>query len=237
MLAPVCGNLVEFVRKNSNNTRIAAFSNASSKKPEYDQTTLKALDNLEKIEFDVQDTGYLSGMGVKLPFNSGSDAVDFIKRSNTKISFENTYPKHVFAQYDHSRKLIILNETYKGSADLPVILALAEALIHECGHAKDNDADNSIQEELNNLGMGALAHRAFLKKYGNVFDKSKELIVKDGVNIYSKLFFDTDPDKKKLIKRIRSKYKGLPAGDLLHPPSQFALRVKGSASSCINCNT
>lgn len=196
-----------------------------------DPTISTALNELASLNFEEKDVRYLNNMGIILPFCSGQEALEFIKSSNVRISFEKTSSEHIHAQYDYSKNLIMLNSMYKNNQDFPVILALAEAILHECGHAKDNDGDSSIQEELGNLGMNAVAHRAFVKKYGDIFNESNALIIKDGVSVYSTLFFDPDPNKKALVSRIRTKYGYLPLGDMLHPPSEFAFRVKDKKRS------
>jgi hypothetical protein len=183
------------------NAHAAAFTH-----PQWldDKIINAAVNEISQLTFDEQDAGYLTNMGCVLPFYSGAEAADFIKKSNVGIAFEKISSKHVHAQYDYDKNLIMLNDIYKNTSEFPVILALAEAILHECGHAKDFDRESSVQEELNNLGMNAVAHRAFLKKYGNdVFNKSDALIIKDGVSVYSKLFFDSDSKKKKLVRRIR----------------------------------
>lgn len=195
-----------------------------------DKTISAAINELEQIDITQDDVRYLNNMGLMLPFCSGKEALAFIKNSNARISFEKTSSKNIHAQYDYSKNLIMLNDMYKNTQDFPVILALAEAILHECGHAKDNDGESSIQEELENLGMNAAAHRAFLRKYGDIFKESDALIIKDGVSVYSTLFFDKDPQKKELVRRLRQKYGYLPVGDMLHPPSQLAFRVKDKKS-------
>ena len=192
-----------------------------------DRTIAAALSELDNISFDKKDLAYLKAMGVNPPYKSGSGAVDFIKNSNVRIAFAKTSSKHIHAQYDYEKNTIYINDLYKNSQDFPVILAIAEAILHEAGHAKDNDGDSSIQEELDFLGMNAIAHRAFLKKYGDIFNESDELIVKDGVNVYAELFFEPDPDKKKLVERMKKKYGYLQQGDALHPASKLARKIKG----------
>lgn len=191
-----------------------------------DKTIATALSELENIVFDSSDIDYLKNMGVKPPFKNGTDVIEFIKKSNARIAFSKVSSKHIHAQYDYEKNMIYINDLYKGTQDFPVILAIAEAILHEAGHAKDNDGDSSIQEELDFLGMNAVAHRAFLKKYGNIFEESSELIVKDGVIVYSELFFDPDPDKTNLVERMRVKYGYLPAGDPVHPASSLAKKIK-----------
>ncbi|MBQ7450760.1 hypothetical protein IJS77_05020, partial [bacterium] len=140
--------------------------------------------------------------------------------------FNDTGADGIHAQYSYKENKIMLNKKYKNTSDTADVLALAEAILHESAHAKDNDAAGSIQEELNNLGLGVLAHRFFEKKYPSVFNYANTLIVKDGVNIYAKIFFDNDPDKKALKERVRQKYGILPAGDKIHPASKLALSIK-----------
>lgn len=185
-----------------------------------------ALDELKKVKFDENDVKYMKNMGLEIPFESGEDAVNFIKKSNLRIGFDDTGADGVHAQYDYKENKILLNKKYQNTYDTADVLALAEAVIHESGHAKDNDGDSSIQEELNNLGTGVLAHRFFEKKYPMIFNNAHTLIVNDGVNVYARLFFDKDSDKKALVQRVREKYGLLPAGDKLHKPSQLALCIK-----------
>ena len=185
-----------------------------------------ALDELKQVKFDPNDVNYIKSMGLEIPFESGEDAVNFIKTSNLRIGFADTGADGIHAQYDYRENKILLNKKYQNTSDTADVLALAEAILHESGHAKDNDEASSIQEELNNLGMGALAHRFFEKKYPQIFDYSNTLIVNDGVNIYAKIFFDNSPDKKALIKRVRLKYGLLPAGDNIHKPSPLAYIIK-----------
>ena len=191
-----------------------------------DKTIAAAVSELENIKFEEKDLAYLKNIGVNPPFSSGTEAVDFIKDSNVRIAFSGMSSKHIHAQYDFEKNMIYINDLYENSQDFPVILAIAEAILHEAGHARDNDGESSIQEELDFLGMNAVAHRAFLDRYGDIFNESEELIVKDGVNVYSELFFDPDPDKQKLLERMKIKYGYLPAGDQLHPASKLAKKIK-----------
>ena len=185
-----------------------------------------AIAELHDLKFDEKDINYLKAIGVNVPFKSGEDAVHFLENQNIRIIFDKTTEKSIHAQYDFMRNIITINDIYKNTKDFSVILAISEAILHETGHAKDNDGDSSIQEELDFLGMNAIAHRAYLKKYDNIFQDSKEPIVADGVSIYEKLFFEPDPDKKNLIERVQTKYGDLPAGDIMHPPSKLARSIK-----------
>lgn len=185
-----------------------------------------ALNELKSLEFAPEDINYLKNMGVNVPFKSGKEAVDYITKQNIRILYEPTSESGVHAQYDFYKNIVIINKKYKDTDDFPVILAIAEAILHETGHAKDNDGYSSIQEELDFLGMNAIAHRAFLKKYGDLFSDAKEPIIKDGVRLYAKLFFEPDPDKTALVNRITEKYGDLPSGDNLHPPGELARKIK-----------
>ena len=187
---------------------------------------ISALDELKKVKFDLKDVVYLQHLGLKIPFKSGEEAVNFIKSSNLRISFDDTGAEGIHAQYNYNENKIMLNKKYKNTSDTADVLALAEAILHESCHAKDNDAASSVQEELNNLGTGALAYKFFEKKYPSVFNNANTLIVNDGVNIYARIFFDKDSEKQALKERVRQKYGLLPAGDKLHPASELALKIK-----------
>lgn len=191
-----------------------------------DKAIVSALAELHDLNFDPEDIKYLKNMGVNVPYNIGAEAVHFIEKQNIRIIFDRTSEKTIHAQYDFGKNIIIINNRYKNTKDFSVILAIGEAILHEAGHAKDNDGDSSIQEELDFLGMNAVAHRAFLRKYGNIFSDSNEPIVHDGVSVYAKLFFEPDPEKQNLIERVRSKYGDLPSGDRMHPPGALARTIK-----------
>lgn len=195
-----------------------------------DSSIKTALSEVRELEFDKNDLKYLSDMGVYVPFQSGRECINFIEKENIRIMFGKPGEENVHAQYEFSKNTITINEKYRGTKSFPVILAIGEAILHEAGHAKDDDGDSSIQEELNFLGMNAVAHRAFLRKYGEVFNGHTEPIIKDGVSIYAKLFFDADPQKAKLIQRMRDKYGDLPSGDRLHPAGQIATIAKQQAT-------
>ncbi len=191
-----------------------------------DNAIATALTELNGLIFSTEDLDYLKKMGIEIPFYSGKEAFDFIEKENIRIIFDTPAEAGVHAQYDFYKNIITINKKYKNTTDFAVMLAIAEAILHEAGHAKDKDGYSSIQEELNFLGMNAVAHRAFLKKYTDIFSDSQEPIIKDGVSLYAKLFFDKDENKKALIKRIKEKYGDLPAGDRLHPPGKIARSAK-----------
>ena len=213
--------------KNSWNT---SFDTLQKTKSEFSWVVnpiiISALDELRKVKFNPEDVRHIENMGLEIPFKSGEDAVNFIKQSNLRIDFMDTGADGIHAQYDFRENKIMLNKKYRNTSDTADVLALAEAILHESGHAKDNDSGSSIQEELNNLGMGALAHRFFEKKYPSVFGHANTLIVNDGVNVYARIFFDNDPCKKALKERVQQKYGLLPAGDNLHKASALAFEIK-----------
>lgn len=191
-----------------------------------DRSIEKALLELEDLTFDIDDIKYLKNMGINVPYKSGAEAVQFIEKQNIRILFDKTTEPGIHAQYDFSKNIITINDRYRGTNDFSVILAIGEAILHEAGHAKDQDGDSSVQEELDFLGMNAIAHRAYLRKYGEIFSDSQEPIIKDGVSVYAKLFFEKDPEKKNLINRLKDKYGDLPTGDRMHPPGAIARAVK-----------
>lgn len=191
-----------------------------------DKAIVAAIAELHDLQFSKDDIEYLKNIGVNVPFKTGADAVHFIQKQNIRIIFDQTTEANIHAQYDFGKNIVTINNRYKNTNDFGVILAISEAILHEAGHAKDNDGESSIQEELEFLGMNAIAHRAYLDKYGNIFNDSPEPIVKDGVSVYAKLFFENDPDKKNLINRISEKYGDLPTGDRIHPPGDIARTIK-----------
>ena len=191
-----------------------------------DRNIILALNELKQIKFDRNEVEYLKKIGVNIPFDSGAQAVEFLKSSNARILFDEM-PDDVHAQYDFSKNFIKINHRYKNTLNTAEILAIAESILHEAGHAKDNDNQSSIQEEINFLGLNALAHRDLQRRYPHMFKTSESPIVQDGVSVYEKLFFDTDPGKMGLIRRLQIKYGYLPAGDSKHAPSPLAIKVKG----------
>ncbi len=192
-----------------------------------DRNIMLALNELKNIVFDPNETALLKKSGVNLPFNSGAEAVQFLKNSNARIIFDKMEPE-VHAQYDFAQNFVKINSAYRNTLDTAVILAISEAILHEAGHAKDSDNESSVQEEINCLGMNALAHRYLQRKYPHIFQNSESRIIQDGVSVYEKLFFDDDPNKIALIQRLQMKYGYLPAGDIKHYPSTLAARVKNS---------
>lgn len=185
-----------------------------------------ALKELADVKFLSEDISYLNSLGAKVAFLSGKEVVDFIINENVRIEFGKTSSKDAFAQYNYPDKVILINNRYSNPKNHADILAISEAVLHEAGHAKDKDTSNSLQEEIDNLALNVLAHNFYSKKYPDVFLLSNSLLVKDGVELYSKLFYDNDPKLSGLVNRLDKKYGFLPEGDYLHPPSELAKRVK-----------
>lgn len=187
---------------------------------------INAINKLNKLEFDKNDVAHVQSMGVVLPFLSGKEAAKFIDDSKIEVKFAPMPTKNIHAQYDFENNCIKINELYRNTQNPADILAISEAILHEAGHAKDKDSNSSLQEEMDCLAMNALAHRNLIKNNPNIFTTSDTLIVKDGVSVYSDLFFDQDSSNTALIKRLHLKYGHLPIGDFKHPPSNIAMQSK-----------
>lgn len=188
-----------------------------------------ALHELENAVYDKYDILYMQSMGIKPPFDNGKDAVECLKKQDIPIQYGKFSDKNVhacLARGDNGKKTVLINSRYKDSTSKPEILATAEAIVHEAGHAKDEDTINSIQEELDNLSLNVLTHRSFEKKYPNVFNNCDSFFFKEGVSLYPKLFFEFGADKSGLKERVADKYGHLQAGDTKHPASRLAEDIK-----------
>lgn len=196
----------------------------------FQQGILKeAIDELENTSYDKNDIAYIKSMGINPPFESGKDAINYLKEKNIPVQYGKFSDKRVHAclvKGENGKEVILINKRYKNSKNKAEILAISEAIDHEAGHAKDMDKKNSIQEELDNLSLNVLAHRAHEKKYSGVFDNSHSFIFREGVCLYPKLFFENNPSKTGLKLRIADKYGHLPVGDEKHPPSKLANEIK-----------
>lgn len=191
-----------------------------------DENLLKAVNQLNYVKFDKNDVKHVQSMGVVLPFQSGREAVDYIKNFHIGIKFEKLDSENIHAQYDFDNDCIKINEIYKNTQNPSEILAISEAILHEAGHAKDSDGGSSLQEEIDCLALNAIAHRAIIKSSPSAFLSSSAFIVKDGVCVYSDLFFGAENSRLALVERLKSKYGHLPVGDFKHPPSSLAFDVK-----------
>lgn len=190
-----------------------------------DHSILFALNSLKNVTFQQEDVTYMNSMGLRLPFLSGKEAVDFLVKKNVRIGYQKMKDDSIHAQYDFEKNFIGINDKYKDTNDFPVILAISEAIFHEAGHAKDNDGVSSIQEELQCLALNVLANKYHKSLYPDIFANKNEKIITEGVELYSRLFYDSDVEKKALIKRVRDKYGFLSAGDNIHRPSPIAMTI------------
>lgn len=188
------------------------------------KTLKKALAEIVDINFDTNDFNYIKSNGIIPPFSSGKEVLHFLSYSNVRIDFGEMSDVQAHAQYNFHKNTIFINKQYKNTINKAEILAIAEAILHEAGHAKDYEGNSSIQEELECLSINAMAHRFLQKKYPNIFAKENSPIIKDGVSIYAKLFFDKNINALKA--RVAEKYGDLKTGDYLHPASQIAKDIK-----------
>ncbi|HEY9686378.1 MAG TPA: hypothetical protein V6C52_05325 [Coleofasciculaceae cyanobacterium] len=164
------------------------------------------------------DEAYVRHMGINPPFQGGWQALKVILDKNIRVEFGDMGDSPAHAQWVAADNLIMINQRYRGDTSPPTLKAISEAIYHEAGHAKDNDDQSSIQEELECLSLNTLAHRyheANDPSYAQTASSSR--LISDGVAIYSKLFFDTDPFKQALVNRVITKYGDLPMWSPGHP--------------------
>lgn len=188
-----------------------------------------ALDELNGAEYDKSDILYMHSMGINPCYKNGREAVEYLKSKNIPVQYGKFSDKKVHAclgRDDEGKSAVLINSRYKDSDSLPEILATAEAIVHEAGHAKDDDTINSIQEELDNLSLNVLTHRAFERKYPGVFDGCDSFFFKEGVSLYPKLFFEFGAKKASLKTRVADKYGHMNTGDGKHPASLLAKEIK-----------
>lgn len=177
-----------------------------------------ALTKLSEITHNPADVAHLNSIGVNPPYTNGLDALNFIRDNQIKVEFTNMGDSLAHAQWINDENKIGINQKYKGKMTLPMALAIADAIYHEAGHAKDQDGIASIQEELNCLSLNVLGYRYQQKHYPEIMNAGgQSRLISDGVALYPKLFFDTDPQKKALIKRVTEKYGFLPVNTPNHP--------------------
>lgn len=200
------------------------FRGQTQSKNNQDPVISAAMEELKKIKFDNNDVKYVKKLGAKPPFKNGHQAYDFIKNNGIQVKFMQLPSDDIHAQWDVNNKTIKINERYRDTKSKAVILAIAESTLHEAGHAKDLDGDSSIQEEINCLSLNSMAHRTLNAKDPGIFETNDANILKNGVNLYSSMYFDKDLSG--LIEKVRKSYGNLPAGDSKHPPSNFARAIK-----------
>ncbi|MCQ2957809.1 MAG: hypothetical protein MJ180_02780 [Candidatus Gastranaerophilales bacterium] len=183
-----------------------------------------AIKQLENLEFYKSDVEKLKKLGINLIFKNGKKAVDFAKQSKIPIVFDKVDKDDIHAQWVDARKTIVINERYKDTNNLAEIYAISAAILHELSHAKDNDGYSSIQEELECLGMNALAFNVYKTQHPNLFNKGISPIIDDGVGLYTELFLGND--KKALMDRIKLKYGNLLLESPNHSAGAFAKEIK-----------
>ena len=197
-------------------------------------TINRALDELSKVEFAQNDLLYVQTLGANPPFKSGLEATNWIKQNNAKIMYASFSNPNVHACLNYNEKdgfLILINQNYEHECSQPDVLAISEAIFHECGHGKDKDVNNSIQEELDCMSLNVLAHRFYEKKYPKVFENENSFLFSQGVSLYPKLFWEFDLKKQSLKNRIADKYGYLQTADNKHPATKLASDIKDTYES------
>ncbi len=185
-----------------------------------------ALNALQEINFEKTDVQKVKKYGVKLIFKNGEEALKYLRENNIEVVFDKVDKDDIHAQWVNSQNKIVINEKYRNTRSMDEIYAISAALFHEISHAKDKDSLSSIQEEIDCLGMNALAFNVFLKKYPKIFNENSSPILKDGVELYTKLFLGDD--KQALKKRIKLKYGDLNLESPNHKASKFAKEIINS---------
>lgn len=202
-----------------------------SANPAQRDTITQSIKELSKVKFSPNDILYMKNLGINLPFMSGMEAVEYLNRQNISVSYAEFSNPDVHACLDTTQKtpVALINSNYKDLASFSDILAISEALIHEIGHAKDGDSENSIQEELDCLALNVLAHEYHKKTYPDVFEGKNEPLFSEGVSLYPRLFFDFDPNKAKLKNRVAEKYGFLDISSKNHQGGALAGEIKNMA--------
>ncbi len=171
-----------------------------------------ALVLLADIRHLPQDEAHMRRLGVDLVFRNGEEALRLILQKGIRVEFGDMGDTKAHAQWLKDDNLIMINQKYRGSLGKETLYAISEAIYHEAGHAARHGDDRaSIQEEINCLSLNTLAnryHSATDPEYAQ--STSKSALIADGVALYSRLFFDNDPDKKALVNRVIEKYGQLP---------------------------
>ena len=202
----------------------------------------RALTLVGQIRNLPQDEAYIRSLGVNPVFQNGQQARRVIDSKGIRVEFGDMGDSPAHAQWIADQNLIMINRQYRGDCSPTTLCAIAEAIYHEAGHAAklvnvpgsagtvfnqsltgNNPADvgddlSSIQEELDCLALNTLAHRyheAIYPQYAQNVSSSR--LLSDGVALYAKLFFDPDPEKKALVKRVAEKYGDLAMESPGHP--------------------
>lgn len=202
-----------------------------------DQAIIRyALVLLGQIRNLPQDENYMRCLGVYPGFQNGQQALRVIQDKGIQVEFGDMGNSPAHAQWISAQNKIMINQRYKGDTSLDTLYAISEAIYHEAGHAAGNgDANSSVQEELNCLGLNTLAYRYHAATNSNYAQSvSNNPLLSNGVALYPKLFFAPDPQKQGLINRVVEKYGDLPLespGHITPPanplmPLPLAYRVK-----------
>jgi len=214
--------------KNDNDISKGIYVKPLQTTKKQEDTISRALGELEQVKFLPNDIIYMKNLGVNLPFKSGLEAVNYLNSKNINIMYAEFSDKNVHACLDTTSETpsVLINSDYQDLATFPDILAISEAMFHEAGHAKDNDSINSVQEEIDCLALNVLAHQHYKKSYPDVFINQTSPLYLEGVSLYDKLFFDFDPDKKALKRRVSEKYGYLNTASPNHAASIMAREIK-----------
>lgn len=183
-----------------------------------------ALNKLAEITHDPADIAHIRSLGINPPYNSGKEALDFIIQNQVKVEFADMGGSLAHAQWVNDENKMIINKNYQGKMTQEMALAIADALYHEAGHAKDRDGVASVQEELDCLSLNVLGYRYQQKQYPEIINSSNQSrLLSDGVALYPKLFFDQDPNKTALVNRVTEKYGFLPLNSPNHQVASMPL--------------
>lgn len=241
---------------------LSSFTNTSTiQQTPTDQALLdRALQLLGNIRNLPEDEAHMRGLGINIIFKNGQEALQLIKSKGLRVEFGDMGDSPAHAQWIADKKLIMINQRYRGDASPATLYAISEAIYHEAGHASKmtnnpttgqfqnisvmstnpaelGDDQSSIQEELNCLALNTLAHRFHISQdpaYAQAVSGSR--LLSDGVALYTKLFFDPDPNKQALVNRVVEKYGDLPLSSPGHevplalgPSGALAHRVAAQA--------
>ena len=117
-------------------------------------TITRALSELDKVEFLPNDLIYVKNLGANPPFNNGHEALEWIKSSGAKILYADfSNPKvHACLNYDKDKgTMIFINSNYKDKCSHSDVLAISEAIFHECGHGKTKTVKTLYRKSLTAL--------------------------------------------------------------------------------------
>lgn len=173
---------------------------------------MMALDLMSQIQNIPQDERYVESMGVNILFHSGKDALDVIQKKGIRIEFGDFGDSKAHAMWVKDQNLILINQQYRGDTSKSTLYAISEAIYHEAGHSHLlGDDQASIQEEIDCLALNVLGYRYHVAtdpEFASTANRSR--LIQDGVALYGRLFFDPDPYKAALVKRIIDRYGMLP---------------------------